>query len=65
MTRLQPRVDGFAFEGENAEDAFVDAVERLERDEAFKCFDAQAELADREGPFVAEAALAEPIDLGG
>jgi len=42
---LQSRIDRLAFQGEDAEDAFVDAAERLLADEAFKGFAAQGEFA--------------------
>ena len=41
----KPRVDRFAFERENAEDALVDAVERFAGDKSFECLDAERELA--------------------
>ena len=42
---LQARVHGFAFEGEDAEDALVDAVEGVPADEALQGLDAEGELA--------------------
>ena len=50
-------VYGFAFEGEDPEDAFVDSVERFAGDEAFECFDAEGVFAECEGSFVAEPAF--------
>jgi hypothetical protein len=38
-------VDGFAFEGEYTEDAFMDAVEGFVVDEALEGFDAEGEFA--------------------
>ena len=50
----QARVHWFALEREHSEDALVNAVERFARDEPFECFDAECELAEREGSLVAE-----------
>ena len=36
---LQPWIDRLAFQGQNAEDAFVDAAERFVADEAFEGLD--------------------------
>ena len=41
----ESRVYGFALEGKDAEDAFVDTVERFVGHEAFERFDAERELA--------------------
>ena len=46
---LKSRVDGFAFHGEDAEDAFVDAVEGVGAGEAFERFDAEGEFVEGEG----------------
>ena len=43
--RSEPRVDRFALEGEDAEDAFVHPVERLAGYEAFQSLDTEGELA--------------------
>ena len=42
---LEAGVDGFGFQGQDAEDAFVDASEGFIADESFKGFDAQGEFA--------------------
>ena len=55
---LQARVYGFAFEGEDAEDALVDAVERVPADEAFEGLDAEGKLAQGEGALGGGVALA-------
>ena len=41
---LEARVDGFGFQGEDAEDAFMDAAEGFETHEAFEGLDAQCEI---------------------
>lgn len=43
--RLQTRVDGFALECEDAEDAFVNSIQRLALDEAIQRLDAERELS--------------------
>lgn len=45
---LEARVDGFCFERQDTEDAFVDAAKRLLANEAFEGFDAQSEFAQSE-----------------
>ena len=46
--RLEPRVDRLALQGEDAEDALVDPVERLGPGEALQRLDAEGELAQGE-----------------
>src|SRR5690349_19729129 len=65
MLRSQSWVDWFAFEGEDAEDAFVDAAEGLVAGEAFEGFDAEGEFAEREGAFVAETAGTQACEVFG
>ena len=60
---LQAWVYGLAFEGQNAEDAFVDAVEGGAADEAFQRLDAEGELAQGERPLGGEVALAQPVQV--
>src|SRR5580693_4228316 len=49
----QAWVDRFAFEGQDTEDALVDPVERFADDEPLEGFDAEGELAQSQGAFVA------------
>jgi hypothetical protein len=49
-------IDGFGFEGEDAEDTFVDAAEGFLAHEAFEGFHAEGEFAHGEGAFAAETA---------
>jgi hypothetical protein len=42
---LEARIDRFALKGQNSENTFVNASERLLLDEAFESFDAQGELS--------------------
>ena len=44
---LQSRVNRFALQGENAEDAFMNPAERFSPDETLQGFDAQSELSER------------------
>ena len=53
----EPRVDRLALEREDAEDALVDAAERLAAHEALERFDAERELAQRERSLRREPAL--------
>ena len=62
---LEAGVYGFAFEGEDGEDAFVDATEGLAGDEAFEGFDPEGEFAHGEGLFAAEMTLAQPFEVFG
>ncbi len=45
---LQARIDGFAFQGEDTEDAFVDATKWFVFDEALQGFHAESEFAKGE-----------------
>jgi hypothetical protein len=60
---LKAGIDGFALEGEHADDAFVDAPQRLAADEPFECFDAERELAEGERSLAPEPALAQARDV--
>ncbi len=62
---LEPRIDGLAFECEDAEDAFVYSSQWFAADESFECFDAEGELARRQGMLASEATLAQPLEVGG
>ena len=55
---LQPRIDRLAFQGQDAEDAFVDAAQGLAADEALQGFEAQGELAAGQGALGPGRALA-------
>jgi len=37
--RLEPWIDGFAFQGENSKHTLVDAAKRFLVDETLQCFD--------------------------
>jgi hypothetical protein len=45
-TSSEPRVDGFALQREDAEDALVGSEQVLSGDEAVEGFDAERELSD-------------------
>ena len=45
---LQSWINRFAFEGDDAEDAFVDAAERFAIDEASQRFKPEREFAERQ-----------------
>ena len=62
---LQSRIDRFAFQGQDAEDAFVDAAQGFVADEAVEGFEAERELAQCQRAFGAEAALAESLQVLG
>src|SRR4051794_31554404 len=62
---LQPRVHGLALEGEDAEDALVDAIERLALDEALQRFHAKGELADGERTLGRETTTSEAFEVFG
>ena len=63
--RLEPGVDWFGFEGEDAEDAFVDSVQWLASHETLEGLDAEAELAYGEAPLVPDRTLAQARQLLG
>ena len=44
----EPGIDGFAFEGQDAEGAFVDAPQGLVPHEAFQSLDPQGKFAQRQ-----------------
>ena len=54
------RVDGFALERKNCEDAFVDAVERLAADEPLQRLDTEGELPEGQRPLPAQAPRSQP-----
>ena len=54
---LQPRVDGFTFEGQDAEDAFVDTPQWFPADETLKRLDTQCEFAHRQRSLASEPSL--------
>ena len=56
----EPRVHGLALQGEDAEDALVDAVEGVPADKALQGLDAEGELAQGERARGGEVALPEP-----
>ena len=60
---LQPRVDRVTFEGEHAEDALVDAPQRLARDESIEGFETQRVLARGERSLPPDAAVPQPREL--
>src|SRR5579884_859832 len=60
---LEAGVDRLALEGQDAEDALVDPVERLAGHEPFEGLDAQGELPQGQGAFVAQPAAAEPAEV--
>jgi hypothetical protein len=45
---LKSRINGFAFQGEHGEDAFVYPPERFLTDESLQAFDSQRKLAERQ-----------------
>ena len=45
LSSLQARIDGLAFQGEDAEHALVNTPKRISLDESFKPLDSQGELA--------------------
>src|SRR3984893_3869899 len=59
----EARVHRLAFQGEDAEDALVDAAQRLAADEALQAFDAERELPQRQRALHAEAARAQPVEV--
>ena len=62
---LQPGVYGFAFQGEDSEDALVDAAQRLAADEPLQALDSKGELAERQGALAGQAARTEPLQVFG
>src|SRR5262245_13068947 len=60
---LKSRVDRFAFQCQNAEDTFMYATERFLPNEALQSFDAQGKLAEGQGPFLAQPAIAQPAEI--
>src|SRR6188508_1805139 len=61
----ETRVDRLALERQDAEDALVDASQRLASREALEPFDAERELAGGERPLRREAARAQPGEVLG
>ena len=60
---LEPRIDRFAFEGEDAEDALVDFAERASVGEMVEGLEAEGEFAFGHRAFVAEASLPEAGEI--
>src|SRR5262245_57134998 len=59
----QRRIDGFAFEGEDGKDAFVEAAEGLAGDETAERFVAEGEFAQRQPALGAKAADAQAREM--
>ena len=62
---LQAGIDRFAFQGQDPEDAFVDATQRFPVDKALQGFDAECEFSDGEGAFGRDVSLAETLQVFG
>ena len=60
---LQPWIHRFTFKREHAKYAFVDAAQWFVTDEAFQGFHAEGEFSQGQGPFCAEAAGAEALQV--
>ena len=56
-------VGGFALHGQHTEEALMDPVQRFAGDEPLEGLDAQGELALGGGTLLAEAAIAEPLEV--
>ena len=63
MFPLQPRIHRLALEREHSEDALVNTPERLAANEPLQPFDAERELAQREGSFGRQASLPQAIEV--
>ncbi len=59
----EARIDRLALEGENAENAFVNAPERFSLDEALETFDPQRELPQGQRPLSRKPALTQPFEV--
>ncbi len=57
----EPWIDGLALERQHAEDALIDAAQRLAADEALERLDAEREFANGERALAAEAAGAKTL----
>src|SRR5687767_2945014 len=57
---LQPWIHGFALQGEDAEDTFMDSAQRFFADKTLQTLDAKCEFAKRQRPLVPQAAVAQP-----
>src|SRR5262245_45651839 len=60
---LKPRINRLALQSQNAEDAFMHSAKRLLADEPLQPLKAEGELAESEGSFVAQPAIAQPGDV--
>ena len=65
LGRLEAGVDGLGFEGEDAEDAFVDATQGFAADEAFEGFNAEGEFAHGQGALATQATRAQAVEVFG
>src|SRR5262245_3997909 len=59
----ESRIDRFAFEGEDAEDTFMDATQGFIADKPLQCLDAQSELSQGQRALAAEPSGAKPRDI--
>ena len=64
ITRSQAWVDGLGLQGQDGEDAFVDAPDRAAARDAVEGLQAQVVLAQGEAALVAEAAIAQAGQVG-
>jgi hypothetical protein len=63
LESLQARVDWFAFQSEDTEDAFMHPEERLAGHEPLEGLDTERELTEGEGAFVAQPADSQPAQV--
>jgi hypothetical protein len=56
---LKPRIDRFALQRQNAEDALVHSPQRFSPHESLQGFDSQREFSDRQRPLTAEASVSQ------
>ena len=63
LRRLEPWVDGFAFEGEHAEHAFMHLGQVSVGDEPVECLDAESEFLPRERGLPSERPLAQSFEI--
>src|SRR5579863_5287561 len=61
----QTWIDRLAFQGQNAERAFVHAAQRLAADKPLQCFNPERKFSKRQGSLSPQAALAQTLEVLG
>ena len=63
LVASQPRIDRFALQSEDPEDALLDSAQRLPSDKALQSLDSQDQFTDGKGPLPREPAFPQALQI--